>query len=303
MKKTKTLIAYIMLALITLALVFGAFGAGGKTAASAQPDIYDGEPYCIYYFFDYYPSTSYSDIIKEYPNIDESRIIYDRKNKNEDLYSMIMRGYFEDFGDNCLVIIDLKACDLEPSFVDMLFSGIKATSYDCTTMFITVAEQGTYDDYNIDRLVYTDFGKLETFMYNSLLDMLFRGWGDTEIFIWIDENTLIVRDEYNDALFMAILKDEIDYFEIIAYNATFKVGDSYWSGYPHTCAMGFWELNSYFRDELRRGQTELGAENLPVYLIECDPFTYSEDGLAVIFPECSDSASGIILDEISGWVY
>lgn len=78
----------------------------------------------------------------------------------------------------------------------------------------------------------------------------------------------------------------------------------------HVCAMGFWRLNQAFYNFLKAGKGAVGTDNLPVYIMEVEPITYSEGGLDIItdsdlesaYGEFDDDVAREMLNELSGWL-
>lgn len=342
MKKTKNRIVAILLAFLAFAVSLAALDFGKHTdTASALSEDYNGEPDTIYYFFDYYPTTTYSAMVDKYP---EYNIVYDRNiNTPGTFVDKVNSNYFSGFGARCMVIIDIKQTVPSATILQQLFQGIKSqhTGDDaCTTMFITVADNDYYLNAGftqyVDTLIYTDFGKLEVFLQNTVLCI--EEWLDDDISdlcILLDGNMFIDRINNNIfdndrflSIFTEILLNRYGYGSLIelcqAKNITILVntqGNTYIGlggtggsqiyedfdsllsdmGENNICAIGFWRFNLNFYDLLYNVQTQLGAENLPLYILECDPFEDTGSGLGCIFPSCSVEVENEIFGAIDNW--
>jgi len=210
MKTIKRRILTTMLAMLLTIISIAAFGFGKRVnMALALSEDYHGEPDTIYYFFDYYPSTTYSAMSERYP---EYNIVYDRNIvDNFGFINMVTTGYFNGFGEHCMVIIDIKSFVPDVSVLEQLFRGIKGQHSGedaCSTTFITIADDGYYGNVSftqyVDKLIYTDFCKLDKFLDNTVAYI--EGWykdyyvdqgnDNSNLCILVDGNTRFNRDHF-----------------------------------------------------------------------------------------------------------
>jgi len=147
---------------------------------------YNGEDDTIYYFTDYYPTIEEDTLSTEYPNYN---VVYDHQWITEQQFNNMVSGnYFTGFGDNCVVIIDIKTFAPSHTVLNSLFLDLK-TNQNCTTALVTLLN--TTDFANNDFLLYvdvyftSDLSKLTDFVALALADYEqdIVGWSNTTILI------------------------------------------------------------------------------------------------------------------------
>lgn len=140
--------------------------------AKALPPNYMGESDTIYYFTNYYPTVGYTTMYDEFS--DEYNIIYDRQMVSAvEFADLVNADYFTGFGDNCLVIIDLKKCYPMPGVLNSLFYNLKVIQ-ECKTVFVTDLDGSLYQNEDfieyLDVFYVSDYNKLELFHMFALED-------------------------------------------------------------------------------------------------------------------------------------
>lgn len=140
--------------------------------AKALPPNYMGESDTIYYFTNYYPTVGYTTMYDEFS--DEYNIIYDRQMVSAvEFADLVNADYFTGFGDNCLVIIDLKTCYPMPGVLNSLFYNLKVIQ-ECKTVFVTDLDGSLYQNEDfieyLDIFYVSDYSKLELFHMFALED-------------------------------------------------------------------------------------------------------------------------------------
>lgn len=331
------------------------YGMESKQAKALTPT-YTGQSNTIYYFSDFYPTIDHTSMVDAFGTYN---IVYDRQNVGEFTFTdMVANGYFSGFGNNCVVIIDIKGFRAPAGLLQVLFSSLK--NQGCKTMFVTVYTQQSYAgsaflNY-VDVFYESDFGKLRTFVHNSILDMSIGNEYLENTCFLLDGNLINISNDYSmdllcsNSIFLRIFMEELASILGITYsthsgivgglrnyNITLLVhkgsnqyvdivseengmsgilytvdsvgslignGSLFWE---YICAVGFWELDGDFYDFLLDGQETL--DSLPIYLLEADPFNYSDEGLQIIsdseladmygvLPECDEEDE--LISELTG---
>jgi hypothetical protein len=196
------IILSLALALITLFSSIATIGFTKQTA-NALPADYTGDPYTIYYFFDYYPSISPSALKAAYNYNDDDtssntyNIIYDRQRIGYQTFTnMVYNDYFDGFGEDCIVIIDIKNFKPDETTLYDLFYDLKVNQ-GCTTMFISIYDGSYYsntafEDY-VDVFYTATFVRLENMINNILTNEYEERETLDDTTILIDENLIDVN--------------------------------------------------------------------------------------------------------------
>ena len=169
MKCIKKQISAVILAIALLAT--GYLAAGNGKVAALSPD-YNGESNTVYYIFDYYPTLPYSAMEPKYGS--EYNIVYDHVHGGPDFESMVENGYFEGFGGDCYVIIDIKTYMPNTYVLEDLFSGLK--NQGCKTAFVTVYDESEFKNASfmnsVDKFIKDDFSALKELINDCLTKSL-----------------------------------------------------------------------------------------------------------------------------------
>ena len=230
MKKTKMsfFVAFAMV-IATLLSAFVAFGATDKKA-KALSEGYNGESNTIYCFTDFYCTYSYDALQEEYSST--YNIVVDRQKNltSSDFDLMVSNNYFNGFGTNCVVIIDIKTFVPEPATLNNLFMELQS-GQGCTTIYVSSydydngsepTEFMTYVDY----FQYSNFGSLRDFFGDVFDDLRSRQSNNmlknTMILLDSDlvpiDSTLLLSADFlpslcTTSIFLRILFEELlDYF-------------------------------------------------------------------------------------------
>lgn len=309
--------------------------------AKALTTTYSGQSNTIYYFSDFYPTIDHTSMVDAFGTYN---IVYDRQNVGEFTFTdMVANGYFSGFGNNCVVIIDIKGFRAPAGLLQVLFSSLK--NQGCKTMFVTVYTQQSYAgsaflNY-VDVFYESDFGKLRTFVHNSIIDMQAQIGNESleNTCFLLDGNLINISNDYSmdllcsNSIFLRIFMEELASILGITYSTYSEIldelqgvtllihkgNDQYVDistevnearGFLYTadsvgsligienffweyiCAVGFWELDGDFYDFLLDGQETL--DSLPIYLLEADPFNYSDEGLQIISDSELADAYGVL---------
>lgn len=131
---------------LTLALVFTltcfSFLSGAKlTQVSALSASYNGEDETIYYFYNHTPVLSPSRVGALGFNV-----VFDHRPglTQESFSSMVANGYFNGFGNNCIVVLDICQLPISSSVLEVLFNNLINTQ-GCKVIFATNEQSFTYD--------------------------------------------------------------------------------------------------------------------------------------------------------------
>ena len=138
-------------------------GDGASDTMDTITPLGDGASDTIYYFFDYYPTIDNTTFSIEYGS--RYNIVYARHHEitSEEFIGLFVNGYFTGFGDNCVVVIDIKTFKPEESKLSELFAYLKEDE-ECVTVFVTTYDQADYSSItfdNVDVYYKTDFRKLK----------------------------------------------------------------------------------------------------------------------------------------------
>lgn len=349
-------------ALIMLIAIVLSFGAAPAQKASALSSEYNGEDNTLYYFSDYYPLMTF----EEMEGVEQNGYgyVYDHQYLTEtdsehDFTELVNSNYFNGFGNNCIVVIDIKSFKPDPNDLTTLFT--KLSNQNCTTIFVSGTPLSEFSSQSfmskVDYFVQDDYIRLKNFMGASLQNFFSNNIPaeDSEsetateeqefvypedLWFFFDENLVPLNCYFADALelcarypffriFLESIKpylfdqdaadyDTITYEEIIdalmGANTklwTRETSDLYTNLLDHNnlneswvsmstyadvldssarVAIGFNHLSSPFYNFLDPAQETIGEENFPVYLLEAEPYTFSDSGLSVYTEEevCGD---------------
>jgi len=136
---------------LTLALVFTltcfSFLSGAKlTQVSALSASYNGEDETIYYFYNHTPVLSPTRVGALGFNV-----VYDHQPglTQESFSSMVANGYFNGFGNNCIVVLDICQLPISSSVLEVLFNNLINTQ-GCKVIFATNVQTADYSAYDQD---------------------------------------------------------------------------------------------------------------------------------------------------------
>ena len=136
MKKSKLTLLSVV---IVISLVFTAIIA---PQASALIPTSTGYNNTLYYFTDFYTSVSYGILNYEFSNYN---IVIDRQQiTSQQFNNLITSNYFTGFGQNCIVVVDIKTFMPNDYLLESLFRSLR--SQGCKTAFITIYNEGDYAD-------------------------------------------------------------------------------------------------------------------------------------------------------------
>ena len=163
MKRIKTaLLALVMVFMMTLT----GFSA---IEANALVPSYNGDDMTVYYFTDYYQSLE-EDVLAE--EFDDFNVIYDHQWVTEQEFNdMVDDHYFTGFGDDCIVVIDIKTFMPDPDVLLDLFQTLKVTYNNCGTVLVSPYSSSDYDSEPflnyVDVVFQSNFERLRSFIYNT----------------------------------------------------------------------------------------------------------------------------------------
>ena len=349
-------------ALIMLIAIVLSFGAAPAQKASALSSEYNGEDNTLYYFSDYYPLMTF----EEMEGVEQNGYgyVYDHQYLTEtdsehDFAELVNSNYFNGFGNNCIVVIDIKSFKPDPNDLTTLFT--KLSNQNCTTIFVSGTPLSEFSSQSfmskVDYFVQDDYIRLKNFMGASLQNFFSNNIPaeDSEsetateepefvypedLWFFFDENLVPLNCYFADALelcarypFFRIFLESIKpylfdqdaadydtityeeiidalkgantklwvrknanlYVELIDYNGNeeFEIPmtpDSVAANSSARAALGFNHLSSPFYNFLDLAQETIEEENFPVYLLEAEPYTFSDSGLSVYTEEevCGD---------------
>lgn len=352
-------IAAALIMLIALVLSFGAAPAQKASALSSE---YNGEDNTLYYFSDYYPLMTF----EEMEGVEQNGYgyVYDHQYLTEtdsehDFTELVNSNYFNGFGNNCIVVIDIKSFKPDPNDLTTLFT--KLSNQNCTTIFVSGTPLSEFSSQSfmskVDYFVQDDYIRLKNFMGASLQNFFSNNIPaeDSEsetateepefvypedLWFFFDENLVPLNFYFTDALelcarypFFRIFLESIkpylfdqdaadydtityeeiidalkgantklwvrknanSYVELIDYNGNeeFEIPmtpDSVAANSSARAALGFNHLSSPFQSFLESVQNFPEGIVLPVYLLEAEPYTFSDSGLSVYTEEevCGD---------------
>lgn len=349
-------------ALIMLIAIVLSFGAAPAQKASALSSEYNGEDNTLYYFSDYYPLMTF----EEMEGVEQNGYgyVYDHQYLTEtdsehDFAELVNSNYFNGFGNNCIVVIDIKSFKPDPNDLTTLFT--KLSNQNCTTIFVSGTPLSEFSSQSfmskVDYFVQDDYIRLKNFMGASLQNFFSNNIPaeDSEsetateepefvypedLWFFFDENLVPLNCYFADALelcarypFFRIFLESIkpylfdqdaadydtityeeiidalkgantklwvrknanSYVELIDYNGNeeFEIPmtpDSVAANSSARAALGFNHLSSPFQSFLESVQNFPEGIVLPVYLLEAEPYTFSDSGLSVYTEEevCGD---------------
>jgi hypothetical protein len=175
MKKTKTLVTSVVLALVMLLTSIATLGMQSFKGASALSSDYFGEPDVIYYFTDSYP------ILKD-EALDcagrSYRIFYDYQYHvdNDSLGDLYGEDYFSGFDDSCIVIFEIKTTLIDSGILYEIFEMLK--SQGCIVIFVSAYDLTEYSDTDfmdyVDGFMKCQGDLFKDFVRYAVLDMLNR---------------------------------------------------------------------------------------------------------------------------------
>lgn len=216
MKKVNIKFTAILLILAIMLSGLVAFGGLNQEKAKADSLIGNGTSDTIYYFFDYYPTIGNTTLSMEYGS--RYNIVYARHYGMtlDEFIDLFSNGYFTGFGDNCVVIIDIKTFKPEETKLSELFTHLKENE-ECITAFVTIFDKTDYSSITFDNIVdvyyKTDFSKLKDLIERMLYDLDHNDDNDG-----IVQNAIILIDGY---LVGASEYDDIGRFDEICQKSKF----------------------------------------------------------------------------------
>lgn len=167
MKRTRTKLAAlavtVLLAQLCIITCFN--GLSQKAYADFAPDKFSCQ---VYYFSDYYPTLSESDIQEECGNVS---VYYDFQYVNEQgLENLINQGHFNNLGSAQTAVIDIKTFRPDDHTLGQLFGIVKPQV--SNLMFISAYPSGDYGDTTfggyVNSFIYDNCAKLDWFVKKSL---------------------------------------------------------------------------------------------------------------------------------------
>lgn len=207
-------------------------GDGASDTMDTITPLGDGASDTIYYFFDYYPTIDNTTFSIEYGS--RYNIVYARHHEitSEEFIGLFVNGYFTGFGDNCVVVIDIKTFKPEESKLSELFAYLKEDE-ECVTVFVTTYDQADYSSItfdNVDVYYKTDFSKLKKLIEKMLYNLDHNDDDDGVVqnaIILIDGHLVDVSDydigNFDEicqkSKFLSLLLDELSEQLIIPYNS------------------------------------------------------------------------------------
>ncbi len=227
----KRLMVVVMSLALFLTGIFAVGGIDSKKADAFSPN-YNGDPYTIYYFTDYYPTVTYDELVNEFGSYN---VVYDRQFITESEFTeMVYNGYFEgfDFG-TCVVIIDIKTFMPDSYVLYDLFFDLQQNQ-GCITAFVSIySDSEYYDSAFLEYVnVFVNDGelvRLKNFLYNSFYDLYYRD-GTVDSTTYMIDGCLV--DIYN--LFgadMDTLCSTSPFLRVFLEQLILRLEGSYYSSY------------------------------------------------------------------------
>lgn len=186
MKRIKNILVTTLLAFLML---FTCFSIPSTYALTTVPTT-------IYYFNDYYPIVTKSEMENQYSGM---QVIYDHKwIDSQDFNDMITYNYFTRVPSNSLVIIDIKTFIADSYYLNELFFYLK-NEKNCKTMFVSVYDlidfgDDSFMDY-VDSYYRSNFERLRSFLDNIAQDLTYNNASVDGMTIFID-GRLVDTDAY-----------------------------------------------------------------------------------------------------------
>lgn len=161
--------------MVSIFLVMVMFFVGAVVALSNPQKVYANVPTndytdTIYYFTDFYPSLNYNNVLNSWGS--NYTLVCDRQEIDSvEFEELVTSDYFDCFGQNCIVIIDIKTFKPSADILLELFEDLKEDQ-DCITLFISLYDEDDYVNNGflnyVDVFSQTDFNKLEKFCEESI---------------------------------------------------------------------------------------------------------------------------------------
>lgn len=197
-KLIKKIVSYFLLLTLFCGCLLVLIPHQQQQAKALCEDYEVGTDNTIYYFYDDCPTLSRTYLENAFFGESYS-IVYD-KQRNRSFTSLVNSGYFTGFGENCVVIIDIKKPFSEASILYNLFYSLKQQN--CMTVLITSSgnlnpEVSNLTDAYIDLRITSDGGRVLDFVSNALTH--FESYNTTESVDCEElysETTIFIDDEF-----------------------------------------------------------------------------------------------------------
>ena len=300
-EKTQQIFTYVMMAVMMLFTGFATFGGvNTKKASALAPGYSPGTGNAIYYFCDLYPSIDYDTLQSEYGTY--MNVVLDRQNmNNNEFVSLVNSGYFNAFGQGCIVVIDIKTFLPDSTVMHNLLYNLQVVQ-GCNVI-LTLPNISDYSVGEVHALYETDLSRMRNFVGSSLCYMNGGVPNDyRNLKILIDPNFINASAYYVDVMcdespFVKILLEELEVaneadislalhnrnIQICLYEGQGEYLDLFDSGIRDTFdtyAMGCWSLDSDFYNDLYAKQTN--SDLSLTFMMEGNPIVYGSSGLRIM---------------------
>lgn len=163
MKKTTKLLVATTMAIIMLFSCFSIWNVSAVVSSNTSPSEE------LYYFNDYYPTITKSDLQNQYQHFN---IVYDHEWLDSERFNrLIDNEYFSSITNNSIVIIDIKTFLPDTDYLEDLFFDLKVNK-GCRTMFVSIYDANIFNQDPfwefVDVYFQSNFERLRSFIINKL---------------------------------------------------------------------------------------------------------------------------------------
>ncbi len=188
----------ILATMIVVTLFAGVIVVGmPQNEAKALSSEYHGEPDTIYYFYDFYQSIEEMSLMTAFVGYN---VVFDHNGSlGSDFTQLVNQNYFDNFGDNCVVVIDIKSFLPDCNILMQLFMELKMEQ-GCTTIFVTLFDKTDFENQSfltyLDMYFKSDANRLYDLCDGSVEYLINNNGGLNNTTILIDRNLVDINTHY-----------------------------------------------------------------------------------------------------------